>query len=147
MLLLAGQRRKHDQPQIADQLHLSALGFQRKNVVLIEHGGCHQHVIVFGILAGVLVGHQIQSDFHQPVFAREIFSFCGNAVELIGHGYCPWKGLEGLCGFSLKVEMVRLIFRVKLKDGFAVRSGWLSAIGEIVDLVIVAVIRHGRGAI
>ena len=147
MTFLAGQADEQHRPQVADQLHLCAGRFQRQDVVLIEDGHGFQRVVVPGVFAGRFIGDGVQIDLHHAGLACQILRLGGNAVEGVAHGQRPGQLLKGLRRFALEIEGAGQIALIQLEHGLAVRPGRLGAVGQVDDLIIVAVVRQCGDAV
>ena len=147
MAFLTGQTEEQHRPQVADQLHLGAGGFQRQDVILIEDRHGFQGVVVPGVLAGPFIGHDVQTDLHHAGLSRQILCLGGYAVEGIAHGDRPGKLLEGLCGFALKVEGPGQGLFVQPEGGHATVPGRHRAVGQVDDLIVIAVVCQRSNAV
>ena len=147
MAFLTGQTEEQYRPQVADQLHLGAGGLQRQNVVLIENGHGLQGVVVPGVLAGPFIGYDIQTDLHHAGLSRQILCLGRHTVEGIAHRDRPRKLLEGLCGFALKIEGPGQGLFVQPEGGHAAVPGRHRAVGQVDDLIVIAVVRQGSDAV
>ena len=147
MALLTGQADEQHRPQVADQLHLGAGGLQRQNVVLIENGHGLQGVVVPGVLAGSFVGHSVQIDLHHTGLAGQVLRLGGHAVEGVAHGESPGQLRKGLRRLAFKIKGIGQVALVQLEHGLTAGLGRGSAVGEVDDLIIVAVVRDGGDAV
>ena len=143
--LLPGEGQEQHRPQVAHQLHLGAGGLQRQDVVLVEDGHGLQSVVVAGVLAGPLVGDGVHVDLHHALGPSQVLRLCGQTVQGIVDGQGPGQLLKGLCGLALKVEVAGCIG--ELEHRLAVRRGGGGAVGEVVHLVVLAVVGDGGHAV
>ena len=144
--LLPGQAQEKHRPQVADELHLGAGGLQREDVVLVEDGHGLQRVVPLGVLAGVLVGDGVDLDLHHAGLPGQVLGLGRHAVQGIVDGEGPGQVLEGLGGLALEVEVLRGV-AVKGEDVPPGGGGRHPVIRQVHDLVVVAVVRQGRGAV
>ena len=147
MAFLTGQTEEQHRPQVADQLHLGAGGFQRQDVILIEDRHGFQGVVVPGVLAGPSIGHDVQPDFHHAGLSRQILCLGRHTVEGIAHRDRPRKLLEGLCGFALEVEGPGQGLFVQPEGGHATVPGRHRAVGQVDDLIVIAVVCQRSNAV
>ena len=145
MSLFPGEGQKQHRPQVAHQLHLGAGGLQRQDVVLVENGHGLQGVVVPGILAGALVGDGVHIDLHHALGPGQLLRLHGQPVQGVVDGQGPGQLLEGLCGLALKVEVAGDLG--ELEHRLAVRRGGDGAVGQVVHLVVLAVVGDGGHAV
>ncbi len=142
MLLLSGKAEEEDGPQVAHQLDLGPGGLQREDVVLVEQGRGRQGVIVPGVVAGILVGHDVQENLHYALFSRQVLRLGGDAVEGIAQGNAPGQVLKGLLRLALEVEVVRRAVREAEGGASPLPAHRRRAVGEVHHLIVYAVVRQ-----
>ena len=142
MLLLSGKAEEEDSPQVAHQLDLGPGGLQREDVVLVEQGRGRQGVIVPGVVAGILVWHDVQENLHHALFSRQVLRLGGDAVEGIAQGNAPGQVLKGLLRLALEVEVVRRAVREAEGGASPLPAHRRRAVGEVHHLIVYAVVRQ-----
>ena len=142
MLLLSGKAEEEDSPQVAHQLDLGPGGLQREDVVLVEQGRGRQGVIVPGVVAGILVWHDVQENLHHALFSRQVLRLGGDAVEGIAQGNAPGQVLKGLLRLALEVEVVRRAVREAEGGASPLPAHRCRAVGEVHHLIVYAVVRQ-----
>ncbi len=142
MLLLPGEAEEEDGPQVAHQLDLRPLRLQGENVVLVEQGRGRQGVIVPGVIAGVLIGHDVQENLHHALLPRQVLCLRGDPVEGIAQGEGPGQVLKGPPGLSLKVEVIRRALREAEGGASSLPAHRDGSVGEVHHLVVDAVVRQ-----
>ena len=144
--LLPGQTQKKHRPQVADELDLGAGGLQREDVILVEKRHGLQRVVPLGVLAGVLVGDGVDLDLHHAGLSGQVLGLGRHAVQGIVDGEGPGKVFKGLGGLALEIEVLRGV-AVEGEDVAAGGGGGDPVVRQVHDLVVVAVVRQGAGAV
>ena len=147
MTFLTGQADEQHRTQVADELHLCAGGFEGEDVILIENSHRLERIVIAGILAGVFIGDGVNADLHHAGLSGEILRLRRHAVECIVDSERPGKLCKGLCRFAFKVEVVGNGVLGKLKNRLSGGGRGHKAVRQVDDLIVVAVVREGSGAV
>ena len=145
MLLLPGEGQEEDRAKIAYQLYLGPGGLQRQDVILIEDRHSLQSVVVPGIVAGLLIGDDVQKDLHYPRLPCQLLRSDGHAIQSIPQGDGPGQFLEGAGGLALEIEVGGGLVEPEGRSPCPDDSG--GAVSEVHHLVIGAVVGEGRGSV